>query len=175
MNVEMKYGKDVSRTDSVAASWLFNFSQRLTRRSFISKLAKLGLIAGAVEAGLPILPIDRRIPPAAAEDLCYACNYCGLRGWPCEYTSCQGTPSSCPSHTFLGTGWYMCCTCSKGSALFYYQDCCYNICVTNYNRCPPLCHTNTKCLNAGCNGCPGGFAPCKDTYCCTLNEAIQAC
>jgi hypothetical protein len=123
--------------DHFAESAARRAGNRITRRSFIGRLALAISAAGAGSLAF-------RSAPALAIDC--PCRVCG------DSTSCGGSfGHPCPSFTCAGGAWYMCTTYCGTSHLTKFQDCmlkhsCHTYCGKDHR---PGCYYRTPYGSCG--------------------------
>jgi len=123
--------------DHFAESAARRAGNRITRRSFIGRLALAISAAGAGSLAF-------RSAPALAIDC--PCRVCG------DSTSCGGSfGHPCPSFTCAGGAWYMCTTYCGTSHLTKFQDCmlkhsCHTYCGQDHR---PGCYYRTPYGSCG--------------------------
>lgn len=132
------------RFDHTAAALLGRFSERASRRSFLTRLGKLSLVVLGVSV-MEALPADRR---ALAAD-CYGdWRLCGICGKTCDCCNSTGYITDCPDHSDVFNAWATCCPVpgSGTSYLIQYYDCCGSAL-----NCCPKCSRNCP-QDTWCNG-----------------------
>ena len=123
--------------DHIAESAARRAGNRITRRSFIGRLALAISAAGAGSLAF-------RSAPALAIDC--PCRVCG------DSTACGGSfGHPCPSFTCAGGAWYMCTTYCGTSHLTKFQDCmlkhsCHTYCGKDHR---PGCYYRTPYGSCG--------------------------
>lgn len=147
--------------------WL---SQRASRRSLLTRVAKVGLAIAGIraigEASRFVEPTLLQPEAAHANHLCSQCAWCGLFGIPCS--DCGGTTTQCPSDGIVKSSnyWARCCCCWMRA----YRDCCKarrsdgqcTRCSAEFNRC--IASQPCWCCNSS--------TPC---YICTTSEILFYC
>lgn len=115
--------------------WL---SQATSRRSFLSRIFKLSLVAAGIGVGYQWL-FGGLVREAEASHCGSSCIWCGLCGKRCDLCGTSGS-TTCPSGTFRSANaWGACCGRCCGYRLYY--DCCTSsgaVCSASfcYNNCP---------------------------------------
>lgn len=115
------------RVDVIITDALRQQSSKSSRRTFLSKLARLSIAVTGV-AILSALPADRRVDASGGMPCCDDdWKWCGLSGKPCS--TCGGTATTCPGTGCVtaGSGWTACCIEPGGCGkIILYKDCCYD-------------------------------------------------
>ncbi len=127
-----------------------------SRRSVLTRIGR-GVLRLVGISLLPVLPIDRIVPPSlAADPNCEISELCGIYGrlcWGDSCPNCGGGNARCPSCTSIGSFWVYCCPFGSGQTQYKYSDCCTND-VNCYNNCKTCkqCLNNSKRPDAWCDG-----------------------
>lgn len=167
--------QDESRLDVVAANFLDNFAQRISRRGVIARIGKLTL--GIMRLSLvPSLPLDRTFSVEASGNAAGCLGewrLCGMCGYFCaRRTSCCGGGTGgdlfiCPGCTQREQFWMKCCTdpCdSTNRRLIRYLDCCGG---------DAGCRSDDPSCGSGCPRDP--YCPSGNPMRCTVMQDMGPC
>lgn len=105
------------RPDSAPSKVLLRLGERATRRSVLSRMSRLVLVATGSAFASALLS---DVTPAVASHTC-AGQYCGINGYPCG--DCWGD-TTCGSGCYWGNAWTYCCEVFGGLYSISYVDCC---------------------------------------------------
>jgi hypothetical protein len=174
----MKHESEENGIDRAATLLLTNFSQRFSRRSVLVRAGRIAFSILGVSV-IPLLPVDRIVPTAQAQDDgpdCHKWQLCGMWGRLCRACRCCGTTQQfCPGCTYQGSSyWATCCPVRTASGEptgeyrnVKYTDCCGQQGTVEANgdshSCDsgPFCHGNgydpPESQISWCGGAPGGF------------------
>lgn len=161
---------DMKSFDEQAATYLSDWSQRLSRRGLLARVGHLALRISGVMV-VPLLPVNRVFAQGFVQG-CSDWRMCGIVGWFCS--NCCGESGSywsCPSCLNTSpTGWPACCTnntvCPNYSRTIIYKDCCGD--AAGAAACHgPSCHGNPDAQSY----CTGG----QGSYQCTIIQEGSAC
>lgn len=156
--------------DATTTRVLEGFSQRVSRRSMITRVGKLALSLLGVSA-FPLLPFDRVMRSAKAQSgTCAQWHLCGINGRLCNSCTCAaGTVQSCPRCTYQGALWRMCCPVrvnGDGAPTGEWKTVEYIDCCGQQGTCTPTnnagsCDGGTICSNNPGSGlwCQASGAP----------------
>jgi hypothetical protein len=157
---------DTHPIDAVGWRAFEAFSQRTSRRGFLSKAARLCFVALGVGITEELLPVHRA---NAAPRACSDPSMCGFCGSQCGCGTCSGSPNKCPNCACVGSFWHACC----GGVNWRYKDCFKGTCTsTKFNNCAncqPCCNSQYP----GTGPYPGA-AGCTQ-YMCTIVYKHGSC
>ena len=133
---------DLKSIDDQTAQFLTDWSQRVSRRGLLARVANLALKIAGISI-VPLLPVDRAFAQGGGCDW----RTCNMHGYFCS-NCCGGSGSfsTCPNCTSRQGSWVGCCevpgSCPKRCRLFRYYDCC------------APAGTGTSCRGSQCGSLP---------------------